>query len=130
MKPYVYDPEAVTVPLGDMFLTGYAEDSKIELEKNEDDTIAKVGVGGDVTYTNNHDRTGKAKISLMNSSPCLPRIYEIAAGFESFSFAIIDMNDNGQNIACDDCRIIKRPTKPVKKEAETVEFEVFIPEWK
>lgn len=130
MKPRVYDPNLVTIALGSMFLTGYAEDEMVEVEENEDDTLTNVGLGGDVTYTDNADNTAKAKISLMTSSACLPRIYEIAENRESFPLSIIDMNDDSQNVACDDCRIIKRPNIVRKKQAETVEVEVFIPEWK
>mgnify|MGYP006974275436 FL=1 len=125
-----YDPNLVSIALGNMFLTGFAEDTKVETEKNEDDVYTTVGIGGDVTYSENADRTAKAKIALMTSSPCLPRIYELAKNKESFPLSIIDMNDDSENIVCDDCRIIKRPNKVTKKQAEAVEFEVFIPEWK
>lgn len=129
-KPRVYDSNKVLVALGAMFLSGYAEDAKIEVEKNEDDTTPTTSIDGSVTYSENHDNTAKVKISLMSTSACLPRIYEISKNRESFPLSIIDMNDDSENIACDDCRIIKRPNKVVKKQAETVEIEVFVPEWK
>lgn len=125
-----YDPDLVSIALGNMFLTGFAEDTKVETEKNEYDVYTTVGIGGDTTYSENADKTAKAKISLMTSSACLPRVYEIAKNKESFPLSIIDMNDDSENIVCDDCRIIKRPNKVIKKQAETIEFEVFIPEWK
>lgn len=125
-----YDPDLVSIALGNMFLTGFAEDTKVETEKNEDDVYTTVGIGGDTTYSENADKTAKAKISLMTSSACLPRVYEIAKNKESFPLSIIDMNDDSENIVCDDCRIIKRPNKVTKKQAEAIEFEVFIPEWK
>lgn len=125
-----YDPDKVLISLGAMFLTGYAEDTKVETEKNEDDVYTTVGIGGDTTYSENADKTAKAKISLMTSSPCLPRVYELAKNRESFPLSIIDMNDDSENIVCDDCRILKRPNKVIKKQAEAIEFEVFIPEWK
>lgn len=125
-----YDPDKVLISLGAMFLTGYAEDTKVETEKNEDDVYTNVGLGGDTTYSENADKTAKAKISLMTSSACLPRIYEIVKNREAFTLSIIDMNDDTENIVCDNCRILKRPNKVVKKQAETIEFEVFIPEWK
>ena len=125
-----YDPNLVSIALGNMFLTGFAEDTKVETEKNEDDVYTTVGIGGDTTYSENADRTAKAKISLMTSSPCLPRVYEIVRNREAFTLSIIDMNDDSENIVCDDCRIIKRPNKATEKQAKAVEFEIFIPEWK
>lgn len=130
IEPKVYDSDKVLVSLGAMFLTGYAEDTKIEVEKNEDDTTPTTSIDGSVTYSENHDNTAKVKISLMSTSACLPRIYEIAKNRESFPLSIVDLNDDSENITCDYCRIIKRPNKVIKKQAETVEFEVFIPEWK
>lgn len=126
----VYDPDLVSIALGNMFLTGFAEDAKVEIEKNEDDVFTNVGLGGDTTYSETADRTAKAKISLMTSSACLPRIYEMAKNREFFPLSIVDMNDDSENVACEQCRIIKRPNVVRKKQAETVEFEVFIPEWK
>lgn len=123
-----YDPELTTIQLGSMFLTGFAEDGKIEVEKNEDNHIAKVGVDGVVSRTKNHDKTATAKITLMNTSPCLPAIYDLAKGYQIFPFSLVDMNDNGRNISCNECWIVKEPTSKVGKEADSVEFEVYIPE--
>ena len=125
-----YNPDLVSIALGNMFLTGYAEDTKVETEKNEDDVYTTVGIDGDTTYSENADKTAKAKISLMTSSPCLPRVYEIVRNREAFTLSIIDMNDDSENVVCDNCRILKRPNKVTKKQAETIEFEVFVPEWK
>ena len=36
MQTYTYDPEKVIVSLGNMFLTGFSEDTKVEIEKNEE----------------------------------------------------------------------------------------------
>lgn len=125
----VYDPNLVSIAFGSMFLTGFAEDDLFEVEKNEDDVYTNVGLDGEVTYSESADKTAIAKITLMNTSASLPRIYELAKNKESFPLSIIDMNDDSQNVACDDCRIIKRPNIVRKKQAEAVEVEVFIPKW-
>ncbi|WP_296113124.1 phage structural protein [uncultured Anaerococcus sp.] len=130
LKTYTYDPEKVVASIGSMFLTGFADDTMIEVEKNEDDTLVKVGLDGHVSYTENLDKTATVKISLMSTSPCIPYIRELANNKREFPFSMVDMNDNGTNVACDRCRIVKKPNIVVKKEAESVEFEVFVPEWK
>lgn len=130
MEARVYNPDLVSIALGTMFLTGFAEDTKVDTEKNEDDVYTTVGIDGDTTYSESADKTAKAKISLMTSSRCLPRVYEIVRNREAFTLSIIDMNDDSENVVCDNCRILKRPNKVIKKQAETIEFEVFIPEWK
>ncbi len=129
-RTFVYDPEKVVVTVAGIFLTGYSEDSKVEIEQNEDDVIPKVGVDGIVNYTINHDKTAKAKISLMSTSPCIPSMRALAKNNEEFDFSMVDMNDNGENIASSNCRIMKPPKLSKHKEAEGVDFEIFIPYFK
>lgn len=129
-KTYVYDPEKVIISLGGVYLTGFSDGGKITVEQNEDDIIPKVGVDGSVHYTINHDKTAKAKIPLMSTSPMVPYIRDLARDNRDFNFTMVDMNDNGINISCDECRIIKTPDYSRQKEAEEVEFEVFIPFFK
>lgn len=126
-RTYTYDPDKVIIQLNGVYLTGFSDDAKITVEKNEDNVIPKVGVDGSVHYTLNHDETAKAKLPLMSTSPQIPYITELADNMVEFNFTMVDMNDNGRNISCDGCRIIKSPDYSRKKEAEGVEFEVFIP---
>lgn len=130
VRTYTYDPEKVVIALGNVYLTGFGDDGKVEVEKNEDDVTTKVGLDGHVSYTENHDRTAKAKITLMSTSPCIPYIRSLAKNKEEFDFSLIDMNENGENVASSNCRILKKPNITHKKEVEGLEFEVFIPEWK
>lgn len=127
---YVYDPEKVVVQMGNVYLTGFSEDGKVTVEQNEDDIIPKVGVDGIVNYTINHDKTAKAKVKLMSTSPCVPAVRDLARNNQEFDFTLVDMNDNGQNIASSNCRIMKTPDYVRAKEAEEVEFEIFIPYFK
>lgn len=126
-KTYTYDPDKVIIQLDGVYLTGFSDDAKITVEKNEDNVIPKVGVDGSVHYTLNHDETAKAKLPLMSTSPQINFITDLADNKRDFNFTMVDMNDNGRNISCDECRILKSPDYSRKKEAEGVEFEVFIP---
>lgn len=126
-RTYTYDPELVIIKLDNVYLTGFSDGGKISIEQNEDDVIPKVGVDGSVHYTINHDKTAKATIPLMSTSPMVPYIRDLANGNREFTFTMVDMNDNGIQVACDQCRIIKTPNYERQKEAEEVEFEVFIP---
>lgn len=129
-KTYVYDPEKVTIQVGGVYLTGFSDKGKITIEQSEDDVIPKVGVDGSVHYTLNHNKTAKAKLPLMSTSPHIPYIRDLARDNREFNFTMVDMNDNGMNISCDQCRIIKTPDYKREKEAEEVEFEIFIPFFK
>lgn len=126
-RTYTYDPEKVLVQVGGIYLTGFSEDSKISVEQNEDDVIPKVGVDGKVHYSINHDKTARVTIALMSTSPHVTVIRELARNNQEFNFTMTDLNDNGENISSDECRIIKTPNYVRGKEADEVEFEVFVP---
>lgn len=126
-RTFVYDPEKVILQMGGVYLTGFSDGGKVVIEQNEDDVLPKVGVDGSVHYSINHNKTALAKIPLMSTSPLIPYIRGLTKDNEEFNFTMVDMNDNGENISCDECRIIKTPDYSRQKEAEEVEFEVFIP---
>ena len=46
----VYDIEKVTLLVDGAVVTGLSEDSKISVERNEDDVTAKTGIKGDTVY--------------------------------------------------------------------------------
>lgn len=126
-QTYVYDPEKVVVQVAGVYLTGFSDGGKIVIEQNEDDILPKVGVDGSVHYSINHNKTALAKIPLMSTSPHVPFIRDLARDNREFTFTMVDMNDNGMNLSCDQCRIIKTPDYSRQKEAEEVNFEIFIP---
>ena len=126
-RTYTYDPDKVIIQIDGVYLTGFSDDAKITVEKNEDNVIPKVGVDGSVHYSLNHDETAKAKLPLMSTSPQINLFSDLAANKRDFNFTMVDMNDNGRNISCDECRVLKAPDYSRKKEAEGVEIEIFIP---
>lgn len=122
-----YDPAEVLVQVNGTYITGFSEKSMIKIEKNEDNVTPYVGVRGEVNYAYSYDETGKATITLASTSPHLPFIRSLANRHTEFNFTMTDLNKNGENISCDDCRIIKTPSYSREKEVEDVEFEIFIP---
>lgn len=126
-QTHTYDPEKVVVTINGVFITGFSEKSKIEIERNEDSAGVKVGVDGGVHYSINNNITGKAKLTLMTTSPSLSYIRDLEHNNTLFTLAIADMNDVGQNIASDECIILKRPKTAINKDVEEQEIEIFIP---
>lgn len=124
---YTYNPALVQIRLGNVFLTGFGEDDIITIETNEDDIIPKTDVWGNVHYTENNSETATMKVSIMSSSPQINYIRALARNNEEFPVDLTDRNDAGSLMSCDGCRIIKQPDYIRGKEADTVEFEVFIP---
>lgn len=126
-RTFTYDPELVTITVDGIFLTGFAEDSKIEAEKNENSIEPKVGVDGLVHYSKIADKTGTITLTLMNTSPSLDYIRELARTQAEFNLSLVDMNEVGQNIVSDNCVILKDANIVINKEVESVEIEIFVP---
>lgn len=126
-KTHTYDPEKVVVTINGVYITGFSDKGKIEIERNEDSRGVKVGVDGGNHYSINNNISGKAKLMIMSTSPSLNYIRELERTQTEFTFSVADLNDVSQNIACDDCVILKRPKTSVTKEVEEQEIEIYIP---
>jgi hypothetical protein len=126
-KTHTYDPEKVVVTINGVYITGFSDKGKIEIERNEDSRGVKVGVDGGVHYSINNNISGKAKLTIMTTSPSLNYMRELERTQTEFTLSIADMNDVSQNVACDNCVILKRPKTAVDKDVEEQEIEIFIP---
>lgn len=66
MRTYI--PSEVKTTFRGVEITGYAEGTFIEVERDEDGFMKYVGSGGDVCRTQNLNRSGKVTITLMMSA--------------------------------------------------------------
>nr|DAM61536.1 MAG TPA: Protein of unknown function (DUF3277) [Caudoviricetes sp.] len=125
---YTYDARDVTITVNGQYMTGFAEDAKVSIEKNEDNILPKVGVDGIVHYGINADGTATCTMTFMNTSPSLQTLRQLAKERQPFTMAITDMNDNAESYALNDCMIVKSMDDAKGfKEPDEVEVEVFIP---
>lgn len=126
-RTHSYDPEKVVITVNGVYLTGFSDKGKVEVERNEDSHFPKVGVDGGVHYAENNNITGKAKVTLMSTSPSVSFLRNMDRLKEEFTLTITDLNDVSENIASDGCRILKLPKYSAMKDVEEVEVEFFIP---
>lgn len=125
---YVYDPRDCVVTIDGQYITGFAEDGKIEVEKNEENVLTKVGVDGIVSFGVSADGTATAKVKLVSTSPSIPLFRDLSKTNKLFDFSVVDMNENQDNIACSDCVITKPMTEyRGNKEVEDIEVEILMP---
>lgn len=125
---FVYDPRDCIVTVNGQYITGFSEDGKIEIEKNEDNIAHKVGVDGIVSFGVSADGTATATVKLVSTSPSIPLFRELSKTNRLFDLSIVDMNENQDNIASGDCVIVKPMTEyRGNKEVEDVEIEILIP---
>ena len=127
-KIYVYDPLLTTVVWRGIVLTGYAQDSKIEIAPKEKRINVATGVDGDHTYNINANKSGTVKVVLMAGSPHSAMLTEDAQSSTRGQLVIRDANaDGGFIVAEDDCILLGAPTKKRAKNAEAEEFTFFVP---
>ncbi len=68
MTVHTYDPSAVSMIYGTIPITGFAEDSAITVEHDEDDWALAVGVDGEGTRSKSSNKSATVTAALMQSS--------------------------------------------------------------
>jgi hypothetical protein len=120
-----YSPDRVSFAFrGISITTGYAENTFIEAERNEDGFKMYVGALGDVTRTRILDHTGKVQLTLMAASPFNDLLNAVASEDEQFGLAfgplqIMD-HSGGTEVHSVNAWIQRKPKIERAKEAGTV----------
>ncbi len=65
-----YDPGAIIIIFLGIKITGFADGTFVEIERDEDAYKKTVGAGGEVARTRSRNLSGKATFTLMGSSFC------------------------------------------------------------
>ena len=125
----VYNPKDVTVIYDGMVITGFAEDSMIKAEKNEDNMLPHVGVLGEVSVAINADNTGKITISLASTSPFIKILADKARANTIAPLSVVNMNKYGVNVGGTQAFIIKAPDVTIAKEVESQDIEFFVADY-
>ena len=121
-----YDPKMVTIIWDGVVLTGFATDSFISAERSEDHFTPYVGVQGEVSHSENANKTGEVKVTLETTSPSVPMLNKAANDGTVSNVALIDMNENGTNVNGTEARVTKPADREWGKEIGEVEFVFFI----
>lgn len=64
-----YSPQFVTVSFNGVILTGFADGTFVEVEREDDAFTKRVGSQGDVVRVQSMNRSGKITVTLQNQSP-------------------------------------------------------------
>jgi hypothetical protein len=79
MNPSTYDPDEVIVTFAGNILSGFADGTFIEAERNEDGYTLKVGADGEGVRSRNQNRSGLFTLTLQQSSASNDVLSAIAA---------------------------------------------------
>jgi hypothetical protein len=123
-----YSPDQVVITAGSLLIRGYAKDTFVEVERDEDTFMKYVGAGGDACRTRNLNRGGKVTITLMAVSPTNDDLWGL--GFidenQADSFFELMIKDLSGNMLChaEIAWIKKWPKVERGKESGTIQWEI------
>jgi hypothetical protein len=82
MAQHTYDPAKVLFSFAGIPVTGYAPDTFLEVERDEEAYTKQVGAAGEVVRTRNNNRGGKVTVTLMADSQTNDLLSAIAVADE------------------------------------------------
>lgn len=121
-----YDSMNVSVTFNKTFITGLADGTAVEGEKNEDNASHSVGIHGDVVITETNDPTGVVTITLQQTSPSVAYLDRCARAGTVADLWVISNNEPKEKMGGNYARVLKPANKSYSNEAETREFEIAV----
>lgn len=129
MDVLTYDPLKVNLVVNNVVITGFADGTMIEVERNEDAIMPYVGTQGEVAIAESADKTGTVKITLMQTSPSVGFLNMLAkqkGDDAAFPISVVNMNTNAISASGTKARVKKMATESIDKEVKEREFEIFV----
>lgn len=90
-----YDPKEVYIIVDGHVVTGFADDSMVSAERQEDKVETHVGAQGEVTFVKNANDVGEMTISLKHNSPSIQKLQELYRAGNRFPVNVEDQNFDG-----------------------------------
>lgn len=122
----VYDAKKVDLIVDGMNVTGFAKDSFVEAEKDEETVTTHVSAQGDVGVAINNHSLGKFKIKLNQTSPSINFLVDLARKSKMFPAWLISNNDVKEKSGGTKAMVSKVPKMEFGKEITEREFEILI----
>ncbi|MCE5168526.1 DUF3277 family protein [Paenibacillus profundus] len=119
-----YDAMDVTVTVDGTFITGFAEGSMVEGEKDEENFSASVGAQGDVVVSEVNNPLGTITITLQQTSPSVSFLNQLANSKKTVPVWVIYGGTPKEKFGGSRARIKKPATASYSDEAEDREFEL------
>jgi hypothetical protein len=134
MSTKTYDPKKIHFSFAGSILTGYAPDTFLEVERDEDAYTKQVGATGEVVRSRNNNRGGKITLTLMADSASNDILSAIAAADEVGNAGVAPVlgeDANGTTLFSGaNAWIQKMPKVERGKEAGTVQWAFDVAELK
>ena len=88
-----YDAKKVSVIIGGVLITGFAEKTFVTAEKDEETVKPHVSAQGDVGVAINNHSLGKITIKLNQTSPSIPYLNRLARTSQMVPAEVVSDND-------------------------------------
>ena len=126
MATATYDPMLNVLSFAGLNITGFAPDTYISVERNEDAFTLVVGASGEATRSHNRNRSGLVTVTLMASSQSNDALSAIAVADEisgsGLSVLLLKEAHGTTLVSASNAWIKKLPVVDRAKEAGTVEW--------
>lgn len=122
----VYDAKKVSVIVGGHNITGFAKDSFVEAEKDEETVTTHVSAQGDVGVAINNHGLGKIKIKLNQTSPSINYLVDLARKSTAIPAWVISDNEVKEKAGGTKAMVNKVPKAEFGKEITEREFEILV----
>ena len=129
MSLKTYDIANVNLVVGGRTITGLADGTVIQAEKNADSFTSHVGVKGEVTLAENNDSTGTITVTVKNTSPSYPYLTQLGnrKGRNAIVPAqIVDFNENSVQAGGSEARVMRPANASWSDEETSREFQIFV----
>lgn len=122
-----YDPKAFVMICGGDVISGFADDSFVEVERDDDAYFKKTGVDGITTRAKNNVYTGKITIRLHQSSASNDVLSNFATLDQNSpptgEFAVLAKDGSGRSVFSSQTAWVKKfPKVTFKKDIEVYEW--------
>lgn len=119
-----YDAKDVSVIVGGVYLTGFAEGTFVSYEKTEDNFALSVGSLGDVARAKVNNPLGTITITLQQTSPQVTYLNNLARSGKIVEARVIHKGTNTEKIGGTQCFILKEAAGEFSNEISNREFTI------
>ncbi len=121
-----YDAKDVSVIVGGVYLTGFAEGTFVSYEKTEDNFALSVGSMGDVARAKVNNPLGTITITLQQTSPQVQYLNNLAKSGKIVEARVIHKGSNTEKVGGTQCFVLKEAAGEFSNEISSREFTIQI----
>lgn len=124
-----YDPKDVNVIVDGKFLTGFADGTFVNCEKEEDSYNTYVGAQGEVVRSKNAHPVGTITVTLEHTSPSNDVLNRLANSGRVFPARMVDRGSRQVTIGGSECWIQKPADEDRGDETTEVEWTIIVADY-